>query len=186
MKKITKNGLILVLSISIFYIYEIIQDKKIEQSEIIEIEKNYNSNIINGVYYISKDEKGNEYIVNAEMGEIDISDSNIIFLTNVIATIKLSNSDEIKIKSNFGKYNINNYNTIFSKNVIITYLDNKITSEYADFSIIRNSMIISKNVIYNNPENTLKADTININIKTKDTKIYMYDKKNKVKINSKK
>ena len=38
-------------------------------------------------------------------------------------------------------------------------------------------MIISKNVIYTNLENILKADVIEINIKTKDTKIFMYEKK---------
>ena len=37
-------------------------------------------------------------------------------------------------------------------------------------------MIISKDVVYNNLKNTLKADVIEINIKTKDTKIFMYEK----------
>ena len=40
-------------------------------------------------------------------------------------------------------------------------------------------MIISKNVIYSNLENILKADVIEINIKTKDTKIFMYERKKK-------
>ena len=83
-----------------------------------------------------------------------------------------------------GKYNINNYDTIFSKNVKIYYLDNKITSEYADFSILRNSMIVSKNVIYTNLENILKADVIEVNIKTKDTIIYMHEENKKVNIKS--
>ena len=38
-------------------------------------------------------------------------------------------------------------------------------------------MIISKNVIYSNLENTLNADVIEINIKTKDTKIFMHEQK---------
>ena len=45
-----------------------------------EKEENYNSNIIKNVSYKSIDSKGNEYIVNAIEGEIDLSDSNIIFL----------------------------------------------------------------------------------------------------------
>ena len=40
-------------------------------------------------------------------------------------------------------------------------------------------MIISKNVILNNLNNTIKTDVVEINIKTKDTKIYMYDKNKK-------
>jgi len=46
-------------------------------------------------------------------------------------------------------------------------------------------MIISKNVIYNSSENILKADVVEIDIKTKDTKIFMYEQEKKVKINSK-
>ena len=46
-------------------------------------------------------------------------------------------------------------------------------------------MIISKNVIYTNLENILKADVMEINIKTKDTKIFMYEKNKKVNIKSK-
>ena len=46
-------------------------------------------------------------------------------------------------------------------------------------------MIISKNVIYNNSENILKADVVEIDIKTKDTKIFMHEQEKKVKINSK-
>ena len=43
-------------------------------------------------------------------------------------------------------------------------------------------MIISKNVIYTNLKNILKSDVIEINIKTKDTKIFMYEENNKVNI----
>ena len=97
----------------------------------------------------------------------------------------MNNSEDIVITSDYGKYNINNYDTIFSKNLKIYYLDNKITAEYGDFSIGRNSMIISKDVIYTNPENILKADVIEINVTTKDTKIFMYKDNEKVNIKSK-
>ena len=45
-------------------------------------------------------------------------------------------------------------------------------------------MIISGKVIYNNLENILEADVVEINIKTKDTKIFMYENKKKVNIRS--
>ena len=137
------------------------------------------------VSYSSKDAKGNEYIVNASKGEIDYDRPNIIYLTNVIAFIKLTNSNDVTITSDFGKYNTNNFDTIFSKNVEINYLDNKITGEYLDFSIGRNSMIISRKVVYTNLENILKADVIEINVTTKDTKIFMYKDNQKVNIKSK-
>jgi hypothetical protein len=153
-------------------------------AKIEEKQNNYNSNIIKDVNYQSRDAQGNEYIIDATEGQIDISNSSIIFLTNVRALIKMNNSKDVTITSDYGKYNIDNYDTIFSKTVKIYYLDNKITSEYADFSILRNSMIVSKNVIYTNLENILKADVIEVNIKTKDTIIYMHEENKKVNIKS--
>ena len=185
MKKNVKFFLIISVSIFVivfFYININKNKKELNQVEIDIKEENYSSNIIDGVNYTSKDSKGNEYIINAEKGEIDISDSNVIYLTSVNALIKLTNAENVTVTSNFGKYNINNYDTIFSKNVIIRYLDNKIVGDYADFSIGRNSMIISKNVIYSNSENILKSDAISINIETKDTKIFMYETNKKVNI----
>ena len=92
-------------------------------------------NIIEDVSYSSKDVNGNEYIIVAKKGEIDASDSNVIFLTKVNATIKLVDGDLVLISSDYGRYNTNNFDTIFSKSVIINYLENKIVGEYLDFSI---------------------------------------------------
>ena len=141
-----------------------------------------NSNIIENVNYTSKDTQGNEYTINASKGEIDYSNSNILYLTNVYAIIKLKNSEKITISSDYGKYNTDNYDTIFSKNVIIKYENNKITGGYLDLSLERNLLIISKKVTYNNLNNFLKADVIEMNLKTKDTKIFMYENEKKVKI----
>ena len=69
------------------------------------LEEPYKSNIMEDVSYSSKDAKGNEYIVNASKGEIDYDRPNIIYLTNVRAFIKLTNSNDITITSDFGKYN---------------------------------------------------------------------------------
>ena len=170
----------------IFTFFKIVKnEKKIKIKEEKKEDIKLSSNVIKNVNYSSKDIKGNEYIINASEGEIDYSNTNIIFLTNVRALIKLNNSEIIKITSDYGKYNTINFDTIFSKNVEINYLENKIISEYLDFSIKRNSMIISKNVIYNNLENVMTADVIEINIETKDTKIFMYEDKKKVNIKNK-
>ena len=86
----------------------------------------------------------------------------------------------IEISSNFGKYNVNNYDTIFSKNVIISYLDNKIKGDYLDFSLDKKLMIVSKDVIIKNNRNSLQADVIEVDIETKDLKIFMYEEDKKV------
>ena len=190
LKRILKIFFISIIIILItFFIYK----KFFKPKEIIKqkIEKDLNeenltqSNIIKDVNYTTKDADGNEYIITASQAEIDYSNTNILFLTDVNALIKLINSENITITSDFGKYNIENFDTIFSKNVIINYLENKINGKYLDFSLERNSMIISKNVVFTNLDNILKADVVEINIKTKDTKIFMYEQAEKVNIKSK-
>ena len=186
----------IIFSLIIFFLilltFLFLKNKQTEQTENTEQNKpsdskdiSYNSNIINDVYYSSKDIRGNEYIIRASEGEIDFNNPNIIYLTNVNSHVKLVNSNDIKIKSDFGKYNSENFDTIFSKNVIIDYLDNNILGEYLDFSITRSSMLMSRDVIYTNSNNVLKADNIEIDIETKNTKIYMFQNDQKVNIRSK-
>ena len=159
---------------------ELIEKENIEITE----ERIESSNLIEDVSYSAKDTKGNEYFLKANEGTIDQNDSNYIFLTSVKAIINLKNYKLIEISSDFGKYNINNYDTIFSKNVIITYLDNKITGDYLDFSFDKNLMIISRDVILENTKNLLQADVIEVNIETRDIKIFMYEDNKKVNIKS--
>tara|TARA_Y100001970_G_C14155913_1_gene815544 strand:+ start:184 stop:759 length:576 start_codon:yes stop_codon:yes gene_type:complete len=187
-KKIVKISIIF-LSLAIittltYYIF--FNEEKIAELEPTKKEEpTYSSNIIKDVEYITTDADGNEYIITSIQGEIDFNFPNIIYLTKVKALIKLKDSNKIIITSDYGKYNTDNFDTIFSKNVLINYLDNKITGEYLDFSFDRNTLIISKKVIYTNLENVMHADVIEMNIKTKDTKIFMYEDKKKVNIKSK-
>ena len=157
-------------------------DKKVEVEEQVLDTKTYSSNVIENVEYTSRDANGNEYIITARKGEVDISNNNIIFLEKVNGIIKLNNKNQITISSDYGKYNINNFDTIFSKNVLINYLNNKITGEYLDFSINRSTMIMSKKIVYSNLNDTIEDDVKEINIKNKDTKIFMYNKNNKVSL----
>jgi lipopolysaccharide export system protein LptA len=140
------------------------------------------SNIIKEISFSSKDEEGNEYILKAEEGEIDLLNDKIIYLKKITAQIILDNSEDIIIVSDFGEYNIENYDTIFSGNILIKYLDNKITSNYMEFSLRKNLMTITKNVVYSNKDNVLKADAVEFKTDIKKVNIYMYDKSEKVKI----
>ena len=179
---------IIILAVSFFFIYSnYFQKEKNSKTINLESEENIlsNSNIIKDIKYSSKDLKGNEYIILAEEGEIDLDNSDIIFLKNVKAFINLIEKNEtITIVSDFGKYNTINYDTIFSQNVEIKYQENTIISDYLDFSMKKNLLIISKNVVYTNPNNILKADVIQLDTITKDTKIFMHNSKDKVKIES--
>ena len=181
-----------IISIFAIIIFFLLYSKYFQKKEIespvtkkIEEEDFTNSNQIKDIKYSSKDLKGNEYILLAKEGEIDLDNNDIIFLKDVTAYIKIMKNNEIiTIISSYGKYNTINYDTIFSDNVKINYLDNQIMGDYLDFSIMKNMLIISKNVVYTNPENILKADVVELNTITKDTKIFMYNSKEKVNIES--
>lgn len=179
---------IIILAVSFFFIYSnYFQKEKNNQNINLEAEEEIstNSNIIKDIKYSSKDLKGNEYIILADEGEIDLDNSDIIFLKNVKAFINLIEKNEtITVVSDFGKYNTINYDTIFSQNVKIQYQDNTITGDYLDFSMKKNLLIISKNVVYTNPTNILKADVVELDTITKDTKIFMHNSKDKVNIES--
>ena len=185
-KKIRILFILTIFLSSFFFIYTIyFQKEKTNQITNLEVEEDnfINSNIIKDIRYSSKDISGNEYIILADEGEIDLNNSEIIFLKNVKAYINLIKKNEtISVYSDFGRYNSINYNTIFSKNVKILYLNNKITGDYLDFSMIKNRLIISKNVVYTDPGNILKADVIELNTQTKDTKIFMHNQNQQVKI----
>ena len=195
-KKIILGTFFIIFFFTLFFFYfktnhnkDILIKKKsidIIEKENIQIneEKIESSNIIEDVSYSAKDTKGNEYFLKAGEGTIDQNESNYIFLKSVKAFINLKDYKLIEISSDFGKYNINNYDTIFSKNVIITYLDNKITGDYLDFSWDKNLMIISKKVSLKNEKNSLEADVIEVNIKTRDVKIFMYEENKKINIQS--
>ena len=184
-----KKFIISILVLIIFFLFytKYYKKEKIEKPVTLKVEEEVfaNSNQIKDIKYSSKDLKGNEYILLAKEGEIDLNNSDIIFLKDVTANIKMiKNNEIITITSNYGKYNTVNYDTIFSDKVKINYLDNQIIGDYLDFSMMKNMLIISKNVVYRNLENILKADVIELNTITKDTKIFMYNSNETVNIES--
>ena len=148
----------------------------------VDINQNNSSTYIDNIDYISSDTRGNRYQITAEQAEIKIENSDIMYLENVVSYIFMNDTDMIKITSDFGKYNSKNYDTIFSKNVILIYPGHKITGEYLDFSFLNNLGIISINVIYTGNKTNLLADKVEMNLTTKDTKIFMNNNTKKVLI----
>ena len=144
--------------------------------------KNIETNLITDLRYFSIDDEGNKYEIVSEFGEINPENSNIIFMTNVKATIRIYNTDPIIITSNFAKYNIKNYDTNFKENILVKHVDNKLNGENLDLSFQNNLMLMYNSIIYQNPDTKLLADKLEIDLITKDSKIIMNDKKSKIKI----
>ena len=154
--------------------------KEVSVIEKIDENQNSNSTYIDGINYVSTDERGNKYQITSKQAEIKIENSDIMFLKDVVAFIFIKDSDTVKITSNFGKYNSKNYDTIFSENVIVIYPKHKITAEFLDLSFLNNLGIFTTNVIYTGEKMNLFADKIEMDLTTKDTKIFMNDSEKKV------
>ena len=154
--------------------------KEVPVIEKIDENQNSTSTYIDNINYVSTDAKGNKYQITAKQAEIKVENSNVMLLRDVVAFIFIKDSDTVKITSNFGKYNSKNYDTIFSKNVIVIYPGHKITGEYLDFSFLNNLGTMSTNVVYNGEKTNLFTDKVEMNLATKDTKIFMNDTNKKV------
>ena len=177
--------LIILISLGFYFKYFNKSSKISDQNkntEIVDSDHNNSSTYIRNIDYNSYDAKGNRYQITAELSEIKVENSDMMFLTNVIAYVFIKDSDTVKITSNFGKYNSKNYDSIFSENVIVIYPGHKITGEYLDFSFLDNLGIMSINVVYNGDKANLFADKIEMDLKTKDMKIFMDDANKKVLI----
>ena len=83
MKKNTKKiYFFLIISIIILILFLVIKNNKKNLSDKILEEEVYSTNIIKDVNYTSRDAKGNVYTIDAKEGEIDLSNSSVIFLTD--------------------------------------------------------------------------------------------------------
>jgi len=174
---------IIIISLSFYLKYFTENFENVKKTQVLEeIDKNQNndSTYINDINYTSTDVRGNKYQITAKLAEIKIENSDVMFLTDVIAFIFIKNKDTVKITSNYGKYNTINYDTFFSENVIVVYPGHKITGEYLDFSFLTNLGIFTTNVIYTGEKTNLFADKIEMDLTTKDTKIFMNDTGKKV------
>ena len=179
------SSVIIVIFLLIFFKYfnQETSTKKIDNIE-KETSKSLNekSNLIKDIEYFSRDETGSIYNINAESGEINDNNPDIIFSTNVKAKISTLNSEDILIESNFAKYNSKNYDTNFYENIKVKYAEHKIDCEYLDLLFNKNQAILYENIVYKNLETKLLADRLEIDLITKNSKLSMKNDKEKIKI----
>ena len=158
---------------------------KINNNNEISINKN-SSNLIKNIYYVSTDKLGNKFIIKSKTGEINIVNPDIVYMINVEAIINLINSDPIIIKSNYAKYNKINYEANFKEDVLLTYQAHRITSQNLDLSFENNLATIYNKIVYDNNNAKLSADILEIDLITKNSKIFMDNEYKKIKITTNK
>ena len=158
---------------------------KINNNNEIPINKN-SSNLIKNISYDSTDNLGNKFTIKSKTGEINIDSPDIVYMTNVEAIINLINSDPIVIKSNYAKYNKINYETNFKEDILLTYQTHIITSQNLDLSFENNLATIYNKIVYDNNDIRLSADILEIDLITKNSRIFMDNKYKKIKITTNK
>ena len=188
-----KNVIQLVLSLTVIFILiityfrlfntpqnivSINQKKTIKEVE--DEEKNLNK--IENLEYIATDSLGNKYIIKADRGYLNKEDQKLIMMSKVSAEIVFSNAEEIYILSDTAIYNSQNFDTHFSNKIKVTYGQHIINSDEAKLIFSKSMAILYDNIIYNNINTELYADKMEIDLITKDSKIYMKDTNSKVKI----
>jgi|TARA_B100000795_G_scaffold123761_1_gene92245 LPS export ABC transporter protein LptC len=185
-KSIIKIVLILLTIFSLFIYFSYYFSKKIDSNLIIkateteDLTNESNENVIKGIRYYSENKNGDSYVIFSDYGKINLENTDLTYMTNVTAIVNLKNSEEIQITSNFANFNHISYETEFFEKVIIIRGNEKITSEKLKFSLEENVVVLSKDVIFNKPGFNLKADRVEIDLITKNSKIIMNGKEKKV------
>lgn len=185
-KSLLQLFLIIIILLTSFFFFKTYIVKKdthvVLENTFNEIDSEEKSNLVYNIQYITRDEDGNSYILESDIGELNDDQKELIVMRGVKAIIESENSEQIIIYSNNAKYNKLNKNTNFYTNVIINFGSNHVTSDKLDFIFEKNLVTISKNIIYKNMDTKLEADKIEIDLLTKNTKIFMDDKSKKIKL----
>ena len=150
-------------------------------TDLEEIE-NSNSNLLKNISYENLDAKGNRYQISASTGEIKDLDSNIIYMSDVVALIYLKNLNTLKIVSNNAIFDSLDFNSNFYNNVQLNFLDHQLNGEKLDLRFDENLLILEEKVLYQSLDTKLFADAIVIDLIKKNSKIFMNDKEKKIKI----
>ena len=144
--------------------------------------KQSTSNLIKDLKYLSSDEKGNKYEIKAIEGIIDFDNQDIVFMTDVTAQIKFNGSEPVDITSDYAKYNSKTYETDFTENIVVTYVGHRATSEFMNINLETNLAIMIDNIVYNNHNTVLRSDKLEIDLISKNSKIFMKNNANKVEV----
>lgn len=154
---------------------------KVNENDFIKNE----DDLITEMKYFSEDNKGNKYEIESDYGVINPDQTNLIKMSEVKATVYLSNGEKIFIRSKQAEYNNDNNDTTFSGSVKMNYGNNEISAENLNLSFRNNFVTLYKDVNYDNGISNLIADKVMIDLVKKNTKILMNDKNKNILVRSK-
>tara|TARA_B100000886_G_C20402558_1_gene483270 strand:- start:1028 stop:1627 length:600 start_codon:yes stop_codon:yes gene_type:complete len=178
---------ILIITAFVYFVYFKNDDKILVKSDGGVSSNNLIKNkddLITEMKYYSEDEKGNRYEIEADNGEINPDQSNLIRMNKVEAIVYLSNGEKIFINSDRAEYNNDNNDTTFNGSVEMNYNNHELFAENLDLSFRNNFVTLYDKVKYNNGISKLIADKILIDLINKNTKILMDNENNNILVKS--
>jgi len=132
-------------------------------------------NTVKDILYESIDSEGNNYVINSDFGTFNDKNQEEILMTNVTATIIFKTGNQVNLKSKKAKYNTVNSNTNFFDNVYLKFLNHSINSDNIDVLFTDSKLEAYNNLVYRNSDINLVADKVELDLLTKDSKIFMFD-----------
>ena len=191
--------LLLISSLLITFVvkqYFIIEDNSMKIEPEKKDKSNEDQNILKNIKYKNTKDNGDIFEIFAKKGQINVKSTNEIFLTDVESLIKNNEGKILKITSKFADFNTETYETKFKEKVsIINEKEEKITGDelylvYGNkdenlekkLNKPQNKAILSGNIKIENFKYQIIADVIEIDLITRNTKVYMLEKNKKISI----
>ncbi len=188
MKKFIQFFLFLLIIFIVFLINKIyFKDNILEQKDPIKEENKFLSenenNLIKNLKYEIKFDDNTQYIITAELSEINYDDGvEIVKMQKVKANFIDEKKKILTIISEDAIYNNSTYNTKFMNNISIDYMKNTINSKNLDLDFQKNVVSIYNDVIYYSPQGEIKADNVKIDLFSKKAVISMDNLDKKVEV----
>ena len=178
--------LIILISYLVLNIYffdkKDISDLDLNENLVIK-EDNLNlDNVMENLEYKSSDKSGNNYIIKAKKGKINLEKENLLILEDVYGEIKLVGKSTIYIYSNLAQYNKNNFDTRFYQNVLVNFEDKRFNCDNLDLFFKDNFGSMYNNIVFVDENTQINADQVNMNLLNGDINIKMFEEEKKIKI----
>lgn len=128
-------------------------------------------NLTKEIEYVTSNKNGDIYKISAKYGKTNLKNTSILDLEQVVGTITSTIRSKIYLTSDYAKYNYTNQNSKFFDNVEIKYDEKIIYCDNFEIKINKNIAIAYGNVLVKDKKSQMKAQTIVMDIVTKDLSI---------------
>jgi len=188
-KKVIQISIILLIILISYLVLNIyffdrkdISDLDLNKNLVIEEDNLDTENVMENLEYKSSDKSGNNYIIKAKKGKINLEKENLLILEDVYGEIKLVGKSTIYIYSNLAQYNRNNFDTRFYQNVLVNFEDKKFNCDNLDLFFKDNFGSMYNNIVFVDENTQINADQVNMDLLNGDINIKMFQEEKKIKI----